>query len=289
MRAVRFLDARRLKYLSVPLSALAVACGGSDAPSDPSAVREDGPEHVHGLGTNPRDGALMVATHSGLFRLAPGEREIRRVGDLRQDTLGFTVVGPDRFLGSGHPDARTNDPPQLGLIASDDGGRSWRARSLSGEADLHVLAAHPNIVYAVDALSGRMLASSDAGRRWRERRSPGAVISLVVDPEAETRLVASTDQGILASRDAGATWRPAGDAAPGLLAWSRGGTLLRIEADGAITASSDGSRSWRRRGALQAQPAAISADGDRVHVADVEGRIFESGNGGRTWSLRAEP
>ncbi|MBW3550306.1 MAG: alanine:cation symporter family protein [Proteobacteria bacterium] len=36
-----------------------------------------------------------------------------RIGDRRQDTMGFTVVGPRRYLGSGHPDLRDELPPLL--------------------------------------------------------------------------------------------------------------------------------------------------------------------------------
>ena len=274
--------------LVVPVAFLA-GCGGSDAPSDRGAVRDDGPEHVHGLGTNPKDGALMVATHSGLFRLASGERRLERVGDLRQDTMGFTVVGPDRFLGSGHPDARTGDPDHLGLIASDDGGRSWTARSLSGKADLHVLAGNPNVLYAVDALSGRLLASGDQGRGWTRREAPGTVFSLVVDPGDETALVASTDDGLFTSADAGATWRRRPGVQPSLLAWPRGGEILAVAGDGTVAASPDRGRTWRRRGALQAEPTAFTAQAKTLHVADAEGRIFRSEDGGRTWAVRAQP
>jgi hypothetical protein len=92
-------------------------------------------QHIHGLGIKPADGALMIATHSGLFRAAKGAQTAEPVGDRRQDTMGFTVVGPNRFLGSGHPDPRDDLPPLLGLIRSDDGGRKWTlTRSRSGPA-----------------------------------------------------------------------------------------------------------------------------------------------------------
>lgn len=273
----------------LPLAMLGGACGGSDAPSDPEVVREDGPDHVHGLGINPRDGALMVATHSGLFRVAEGQRELRRVGDLRQDTMGFTVVGPDRFLGSGHPDLRTGDPPHLGLIESDDGGKSWDSVSLRGEADLHALVAHSHVIYAFDSRSGRLLASATKGRTWAVRKSPGAIIALALDPKVETRLVASTAEAVFVSTDAGATWQERNGVEPGLLAWPKARELLHVAADGLVSVSSDRGRTWRQRGDVQAQPAAMGAAGDRVHVADPEGRIFASRDGGRTWSLLVEP
>jgi hypothetical protein len=51
-------------------------------------------EHIHGLGINPADGSLLIATHSGLFRAGDGERRARRVGEKAQDTMGIHRRGP---------------------------------------------------------------------------------------------------------------------------------------------------------------------------------------------------
>jgi hypothetical protein len=99
---------RRRARLTVALVLLMVGagCSGGDRAAAPSqAVAEDpGVVHVHGLGINPRDGALFAATHTGLFVI--GDGTATRVTERFQDTMGFTVVGPDYFLGSGHPDFR---------------------------------------------------------------------------------------------------------------------------------------------------------------------------------------
>jgi len=130
----------------VILLALA-GCGDRGTDPDVRGQSDPGPVHVHGLGVNPADGALFIATHTGLFRAASGERTARRVAGRYQDTMGFTVAGPDRFLGSGHPDLREKLPPFLGLIESRDAGESWQARSLRGRADFHVLEASGQRVY----------------------------------------------------------------------------------------------------------------------------------------------
>jgi hypothetical protein len=130
--------------------------------------------HVHGLGVNPADNALFIATHTGLYRVDEGERKAERVADRFQDTMGFTIVGPNRFLGSGHPDVQEaqqrNLPPRLGLIESTDEGRSWESISLVGEADFHVLRFAGERVYGYDASNDRLLVSGDRGRSWEEAR-----------------------------------------------------------------------------------------------------------------------
>lgn len=78
--------------------------------------------HVHGLGYDTAAGVLYIATHTGLFELPDGASAPTRIGDSHQDTMGFALVEPGHFLGSGHPDARENLPPHLGLIRSTDDG-----------------------------------------------------------------------------------------------------------------------------------------------------------------------
>ena len=149
------------------LGLVPLACGGdTDEAADRGPVIEDpGPVHVHGLGVNPADGALYVATHTGLFRAARGERRAKRVADRYQDTMGFTVTGPDRFLGSGHPDGREDLPPFLGLIQSSDAGRTWEPVSLLGKRDFHVLEAAGERIYGYGSAF-----DSAAGEPARERR-----------------------------------------------------------------------------------------------------------------------
>ena len=109
-------------WLGVALLVVVVAAGCGERSGSPSAptAHDPGVVHVHGLGVNPRDGALYAATHTGLFAIRDGHAA--RVGDRWRDTMGFTVVGPDHFLGSGHPDLRDRElvkfgrPPLLGLV-----------------------------------------------------------------------------------------------------------------------------------------------------------------------------
>lgn len=49
---------------------------------------------MHGLGVNPTDGALFIATHTGMYRAERGERKAERVGERYQDTMGFTSASP---------------------------------------------------------------------------------------------------------------------------------------------------------------------------------------------------
>ena len=279
--------------LALGLSALGDGDGapafraGLLAPSDP------GPVHVHGLGIDPKDRSLFIATHTGTWRVAPGEEKAKRVGDNYQDTMGFTVIGPNRFLGSGHPDARDarkrNLPPLMGLIESSDAGKSWQQISLLGAADFHVLRSAGRRVYGFDATNNRLMVSRDEGRHWRARRPPAPLIDLVVDPRNAGHLVASSERGLHESGDAGQTWRQLGDEV-GLLAWPSSERLYLVDGAGTVRVRGGAAERWRGVGAIGGEPAALLARGDEeLYVALHDGTIKRSTDGGVSWLVRSRP
>jgi hypothetical protein len=264
--------------------------------SDPDVLapsEDPGPIHVHGLGINPKDGTLFIATHTGLWRVEKNERQAERVGDRLQDTMGFTVAGSDRFLGSGHPDPRDIEdgrlPPLLGLIESTDAGKSWRPISLLGEADFHVLRNAGDRVYGFDATNERLLVSRDKGRTWIEHRPPAPVLDLVADPRRSDRILAATERGLFESGDAGRSWSMRGEAI-GLLAWPSANRLYVVNANGRVFVSADSGGEWSPVGDIGGQPAALLATGPReLYVALHDGSIRRSTSGGASWNLRSSP
>ena len=257
---------------------------------------DPGPVHVHGLGVNPADGALFIASHTGLFRVAKDERKAERVADRHQDTMGFTIVGPDRFLGSGHPDlseAREKGlPPLLGLIESTDSGESWQPISLLGEADFHVLrSVGGGRVYGYDSSNDRLLVSDDRGRGWRELERPGPLADLAVEPDDGERLVATSvggaEEGLFESRDGGGSWRRIAEAV-GLLAWPK--RLYLVDGAGQVFVSRNGGHRLERQGETGGTPAALVATGpNELYVALHDGTIKRSSDGGATWTVRSSP
>ena len=285
-----------LKRLTASLAFVIIAAAGCGEEEErmftaSSPGSDPGPVHVHGLGVNPGDRALFIATHTGLFRLARGEETPSRIADRYQDTMGFTIVGPDRFLGSGHPDGREDLPPFLGLIESADAGESWEPVSLLGKADFHVLEAQNDDVYGFgfdwETREPQLLASSDGGETWESRSFPESLLSLAIDPTDSSRLVAGGETSTHLSTDGGATWRELGPAS-GLLAWRLAGDLFMVSRDGTVQSSDDGS-SWRTVGQVGGEPSAFEADREGLYVALHDGTIKQSDDGGRTWSVRFQP
>lgn len=273
--------------LVVVIVALAVGAGGDASPaaSDPQAG------HVHGLGVNPADDSLLIATHTGLFRAAKGQAQVERVSENPQDFMGFTVVGPNRFIGSGHPSIpQMRDeglPPLLGLIESRDGGRTWKPVSLLGEADFHVLRASGRHVYGFDGAEGRFMASTNLGRAWQERDGAPAPFDLAIDPTNPKRVLASTEDGLQESRDEGRTWRQVSDQTA-LLGWASPERLFLLDQDGKVLLSPDGGRTAEVQGRVDGEPVSFMADDSGIYVALADGRVMRSSDDGRTFTVRAE-
>lgn len=280
---------------------LVVSCGGGSEESETFtgiAPDDPGPIHVHGLGLDPGDGALFIATHTGLYRVEKSDTRAKRVGDKYQDTMGFTIAAPDLFLGSGHPDARdlqNGIPALLGLVRSKDAGKTWAPVSLSGEADFHVLRYVGGRVYGYDATNDRLMDSGDAGKTWTEHRVPAPIIDLAADPENPEHIVATTSgelpgsQGLQDSGDGGKTWGKLGDLV-GLLVWPSGRSLYLVDARGFVSVSRDSGKSFNIVGEIGGEPAAFMAiDGSELYVALHDGTIKVSHDAGANWSIRSIP
>ena len=258
---------------------------------------DPGPVHVHGLGVDPKDGSLFIATHTGLYRVAEGKRKAQRVGARYQDTMGFTVVGPNRFLGSGHPDineARVKGlPPLLGLIESDDAGRTWEPISLLGEADFHILRFIGSRVYGYDSSNDRLLRSADRGRTWEELEKPGQVVDLAVDPSDSRHILATAaggaGPGMYESRNDGNSWTRLNPTV-GLLAWPTPDALYLVDGLGRVRFSDDRGRRLQQRGQIGGEPAALLAqERDELYIALHDGTIKRSTDAGATWVERSRP
>jgi hypothetical protein len=281
------------------LAAGLAACGGDDptvesAEQQPSEQQPAGEtesvHHIHGLGVDPNNGTLYVATHTGLFQASKGEQQMRRIGDSAQDIMGFSVVAADRFIGSGHPDPNdTSSPPNLGLIESRDGGKTWKNISLLGEADFHVLRSTGTRIYGYDGTQGRLMVSSDGGREWAQRTPPAAMFDLAIDPRHSDRIVASTERGVFSSTDAGQAWRPLRDDTAGLLAWPAPDRLYLVDGQGQVQRSRDGGRQWRPTGSIGGQPAAFIGHESELYAALADSTVKRSTDGGATWTVRAAP
>jgi photosystem II stability/assembly factor-like uncharacterized protein len=244
--------------------------------------------HVHALAIEPVEGSLLLASHSGLFRL--GDSGLARVGTSRQDLMGFEVAGPGDYVASGHP-ARAKQAgaalTHLGLIRSTDGGRTWRNVSLAGVADFHILRARERLVYGYDVAGNRFLVSTNRGRTWQRRRVPSdPVFDLAVDPTRPLRALGVFRDGLYGTTNGGRRWGLLSRQL-GYLAWPAPTRLYLIDVTGTVFASEDGVL-WRPISTLGATPVALTARSAlELFVAVDDRTIRHSRDSGRTWQVVA--
>ncbi|WAB80455.1 hypothetical protein OVN18_07680 [Microcella daejeonensis] len=280
------------------VAAVAVTLAGCSTPEEPIAVT-----HVHAVDIDDQRGAIYVATHEGILRVATAgdgpeaaaasmtqPDEVTRLGEWMGDVMGMTRLDDTLYI-SGHPAPGSDAPANIGVYEIDVRGREVEALSLEGEVDFHsmtlggvALASYG--LAGIDSVTGSVMVSRDRGQTW----TPGAAIAaraLSWDARAE-QLFATTEQGLQVSTDDGKTFALV-DGAPSLLlvASSPTGTaeplLAGIDVDGVVHTSPDGI-TWTAVGAAPSGADALSVSSRGVLVtAGVEG-VQRSDDGGATWN-----
>lgn len=258
------------------------ACGGGSPDAETAADASDssGPlSHVHGLGVDPADGRVYVATHSGLYTVAKGQ-EPKLVGDRKDDFMGFTITGENTFIASGHGAPGSDRPGNVGLIQTKDSGGTWTSRSLSGEADFHSLDSAKGTVYGYEG--GRIRVSSDL-KSWDDRATLEA-LDLAVSLSGD-KLLATTAEGVVASTDGGRTFGKGAKPVQAFVSWPAEKSLFGIGTSGKLSSSADGGKTWKELTTVPGgQPQALTAvNADHVLAATMTG-VYESRDGGKTFS-----
>lgn len=197
--------------------------------------------------------------------------------------------------------ATAHDPSAWGgLFRSRDFGANW----FPADAGLFIggalgIAVHPRdpdqLLYGTDA---RLLRSKNGGRDWVTEAAatmPGAVFAVAFDADGKGAL-ASSSARIFYTTD-GAAWKDAlapGGAAPARAFVRSSVTANRIYLAGAhgLFLSDDRGRSWSGTGDGVLPESAVSAlvvtPGPAESVyAVIDGNIWMSGDGARTWQMRA--
>jgi hypothetical protein len=271
------------------------ACGGGAAADGGSAVVDSAaaPPYVGSLEVDPADGSLLLATNRGLYRVRRGRIDSIRSRLGRDDVskgLAFRFTGPSEAVGSGHPGRARSRWPVLGLVRSEDGGRTWHSVSRLGASDFHALAFSGGTLAAAEGGEATVFVSRDGGRSWLTRSAPLALADLELDPADPERWVGTAETGVHLTTDGGRTWRPADPAGGARLAWPAGDALFRTDLDGRVSRSSDGGVTWEDVGRVDGETQALAAAGEStLYAADLDGVVRVSRDGGASWSVFARP
>ena len=167
--------------------------------------------HLHGLGYSADGNRLKIANHYGIAVYSEG-RWSKAPGPAH-DYMGFAVTG-DFIISSGHPEG-SSISRLLGLIRSEDRGKTWTSLGFEGEADFHIVAAGhaTNVIYVYTlAPNSRMPVPgiyrrvNETGSGWRHARANGLLGDLNVlaaHPTETGTIAAATTEGLFLSKDSG--------------------------------------------------------------------------------------
>jgi BNR/Asp-box repeat len=292
---------RRLVAASVAASALTIAaCGsGSSASTGSALVDPNSTKPINTLDVDPSGDGLLLTTSKGLFHIT--EDRATHIDSVVDTPDGSSPVGHylaiyttgngDELIGSGHPDSKKKVAGFLGLLRSENGGKTWQTVSRYGIADLHVIRVLDGNIYAYDAFLPGVIESTDNGKTWSERTAPPTrVIDMVVDPSDPSHLIISTKQALFRSTDGGESWSAVASASAASLEWPDAEDLYRADDDGLVYVSHDHADSWQIAGHIDGSPRAMKAvSPTELYVALADATIVHSTDGGKTWDTYFSP
>lgn len=297
----------KLVLTLLALAALLAGCGDDGGSSDDAEaalavpwVDPDGdPPYIGSLSVNPGDGSVFMGTNTGLFEIPKaGGKPAKVTGQLKtadgegavSESLVAKFTGPDQLIASGHPSGDSTLPPALGLIRSDDAGKTWESVSELGTSDFHALSRSGDVLVAPLYGQAQILVSRDGGKSFEPRVAPMALVDLAADPGDPKRWAATSETGIFVSVDEGRTWRQR-DPTPNVrLAWHKSGELYRIDPGGPVKVSTDGGETWEDRGSTGGEPQALAVDdAGALYAASLDGKVQKSEDGGKSWTALVTP
>lgn len=238
----------------------------------------------------PPPATLYALVNTGLYRLDGASEGWQPIDTGAADTWYYGLTGA------------TSDAGRLyvlggsGVLATDDGGATWRAASggLPGLATQAVAAGENGILYA-GLVFGGVATSRDGGVTWSAAPAIpelDSVLALALDAGGPQIAYAGTYSGhVFRTEDGGATWSVAGTGLPRATIW---GLAAHPERAGRVLAATEvgvyrlGAAGWRLsssglpntgvRTLVHAPP-----DSRIVYAGLERGGVWVSANGGGRW------
>lgn len=272
----------------------------TDNPSSNNLYPEQAITHGHGLAVDVNDGSkLYIATHHGLL-LLQNEKDLYRVGKSKDDYMGFSPHPAEAnvFFSSGHPSLGGN----IGFQKSEDSGVTWKkvSNGVNGPVDFHAMAVSPvnsNLVYGW--YQGNLQRSTDQGKTWEIVNRELLLVYLTADTEDENTVYAATPQGqgVIISRDKGATWTSLSPALEGgavsvIAIHPRDSKILLTFSEklGGLGRSTDGGTTWNTvsggfSGGTILHIAFSRSEPNIAYALTHENKLYKSVDAGNTWAL----
>lgn len=271
--------------------ATAAACGSGDT-AVVAAAGDLG--HIHDLVLDD-DGTLLVASHTGLYRIEALDRAVL-VGE--QHDFMAMAADADTLIASGHPNLLLERyrvegrPPFLGLIRSSDGGKAWQIVDLLGDADFHALVPTDAGLFGAET-TGRIWFLDAASGDWSQLGEVEARDLAVNPADPNHQLAPDYDGTVWASIDGATSWTVL-DAAPPVIEieWISERRIVGVTEAGSIWVADEPGGPWTETASAasggEVETFYVDRDGD-WWVSVHGGSISHSSDGGGTWAQAYVP
>lgn len=263
-----------------------------------------GARTARGAGANHEDGsAVTLAYGSGTDTLLKAyERALYRSGDGGQSwqPLSIPRLEDGRIAAVAISPADANvmyaAGPGLGVLRTDDGGRTWADRNEGlPNRDVIALAAHTTqseTIYVVVPDHG-VYRSQDAGKTWRlmDRSVREGLRQLIHSNMAGSMqsgwLFAATTKGVRRAMDCFCLWQDAGklgSEAHGITYDPRQPEHVYAATENGLFRSTDGGENWVQTTSPGSKVVALAfAQSEIVYAIDEKGDLFRSMDQGGSW------
>lgn len=272
----------RIKRISTGFLALAIISisesSGSAFNNIASAATFESVSHLHQIKVVEKK--ALVLTHEGLFELV-GKNDMKLVGKDKIDVMGLTSLGKV-LVASGHPSKGSNMPNPIGLLKSIDGGLNWKALSLAGKVDFHLLEGAGSELYGADSQSGNLMHSADSGKTWSSLGT-NTFSDIAVSPEMPGMAIAIKSSELLLTENAfKSTTKIKNNLKITQIEWRNSG--LYALSGSALYKSSNSGKTWTKLSTFKAKPGILSAS-DQMMLVTVGSDIYTSSNAGRKFKI----
>jgi photosystem II stability/assembly factor-like uncharacterized protein len=171
-------------------------------------------EHIHGLDYKSDGLAIYIPAHDGL-RVFKDRKWSIPAGE-KHDYMGFSMV-EDGFFSSGHPAADSTLADPLGIVKSNDYGKTIKLLDLYKENDFHGMTVgyHTKDIYVFNPNKNSKMNdagfyySTDETKTWNKSKLDGLSgqpTALAAHPTEKGVIAIGTDSGVYVSKDYGNTF-----------------------------------------------------------------------------------
>ncbi len=249
---------------------------------------------INGISINPeKPSSFLVASFSGVFSISNDSRAQL----VTLDPIGLTelVRHPEKPLtlfSSGY----RSETEKLGIVRSDDGGKSWApiSKGSKGPVAFYAMAmspSHPQVIYGAGA-ENELQFSSDGGRNWKIiGNTPDQVFDIAVSRDNPDKIYLATRAGLFESDTGGKEWNPAHIVRrpTTMVNVSDDGTLRAfIYGFGLVTATKEAPLSWVKSSYKFADRALMDIAVSPINPSSIfgvsdTGVVFKSVDSGESW------